>query len=182
MSITFVTGNQNKLREAEAILGVKLRSQIIDLPELQFSTSDEVAQFKAQEAARRLNGPVLVDDTALHFNGIGGLPGAYIRAFVDRLTPANLARLLYGFEDKTATVTCSIGFCPGPDAPAQVFTGRVDGMIVEPRGQGGFGFDPIFQPNGYTETYAEMTSETKNAISHRALAWEAVKASGVCSS
>jgi inosine triphosphate pyrophosphatase len=181
MTITFVTGNSNKLREAEAILGVKLTSKVIDLPELQLFTSDEVALYKAQEAAKLVNGPVLVDDTALHFHALGGLPGAYIRAFVDRLTPANLARLLYGFEDKSATVTCSIGFCPGPGSEATVFTGSVEGSIVEPRGAGGFGFDPIFQPNGFSKTYAEMSGEVKNEVSHRALAWAAVRDSGVCS-
>jgi inosine triphosphate pyrophosphatase len=94
MTVTFITGNDNKLQEAEAILGIKLKNQSVDLPELQFFTSQEVALYKAQEAARFLNGPALVDDTGLHFHALGGLPGAYIRAFVDRLTPANLTRLL----------------------------------------------------------------------------------------
>jgi inosine triphosphate pyrophosphatase len=178
--VTFVTGNKNKLREAEGILGVKLLSQTIDLPELQFETSDQVAIYKAQEAARLVGGPVLIDDTALHFHALGGLPGAYIRPFIEKLGPANLARLLSGFDDKSATVTCSIGYCAGPGSEAIVFTGSVDGSIVEPKGGGGFGFDPIFRPNGFEKTYAELSEAEKNGVSHRALAWAKVKESGVC--
>lgn len=180
--VTFVTGNKGKLAEAEAILGVKLISRTIDdLPELQFLYSHDVAVYKAQEAAKVVGGPVIVDDTALHFHAIGDLPGAYIRAFTDQLKPAQIARLLYGFDDKTATVTCSIGFCPGPGEKATVYTAKVDGQIVaEPRGGGGFGFDPIFQPDGFTETYAEMAADVKNKISHRAKALEMLREAGVC--
>ena len=180
-TITFVTGNQNKLREAKQILGVNLVNTNIDLPELQFDTSDKVANYKAQEAAKVIGGPVLVDDTALHFNAIGGLPGAYIRAFVSKLTPLELTKLLAGFDDKSAYVTCSIGFCPGPGKEAKVITGKVEGKIVAPKGDGGFGFDPIFMPNGYDKTYAEMDSETKNKCSHRGLALKLLKESGLLS-
>lgn len=178
--VTFVTGNKNKLREAEGILGVKLLSKTVDIPELQFDTSDQVALYKAEEAAKAIGGPVIVDDTALHFHAIGGLPGAYIRAFVDKLTPMNLARLLHGFDDKSATVTCSIGFCAGPGEKAVVFTGKVDGSVVEPRGTGGFGFDPIFKPNGYDKTYAELEESEKNQVSHRARALALLRDAGVC--
>jgi inosine triphosphate pyrophosphatase len=129
--ITFGTGNPNKLREAEQILGVQLVRRSLDLPELQLFTSREVAVGKAAEAARIIGGHVLVDDTALHFHAIAWLPGAYIRAFIDKLTPANLARLLHGFDDKSATVTCSIGFCAGPGEEPKVFSGSVNGIIVE---------------------------------------------------
>ena len=180
--VTFVTGNKNKLREAEAILGVKLTSRTVDgLPELQYLYSEDVAVSKAQEAAKVVGGPVIVDDTALHFHAIGDLPGAYIREFTDRLTPANIARLLHGFEDKSATVTCSIGYCAGPGEKPIVFTGKVNGQIVtEPRGGGGFGFDPIFQPDGYDKTYAELGDDEKNKVSHRARALEMLRESGVC--
>lgn len=182
-TITFVTGNPGKLREAKEILGVDLVSKTCDIPELQLDTSAEVAYYKAKEAAKIIGGPVLVDDTALHFNAIGGLPGTYIRSFTDRLTPANIARILLGFEDKSARVTCSLGYCAGPDAEPQVFTGECPGTIVsEPRGSGGFGFDPIFQPEGYNQTYAELSSEIKNKISHRARAFELIKKSGILNS
>ncbi|EAX98879.1 non-canonical purine NTP pyrophosphatase, rdgB/HAM1 family protein [Trichomonas vaginalis G3] len=178
-TITFVTGNKNKLREAQEILGVKLVNLEIDIPELQLFTSEEVALYKAKEAAKIVGGPVIVDDTALHFNAIAGLPGAYIRAFVTRLRPFEIARLLDSYEDKSAYVTCSIGFCAGPNDEVKVITGRVNGKIVHPRGEGGFGFDPIFQPDGYDKTYAELSEEDKNNCSHRGNALRQFKESGI---
>ena len=180
--ITFVTSNKGKLKEITAILGkigVEFVPRNIDLPELQLDTSEKVAVYKAREAATRVNGPVLVNDTALHFNALNGLPGAYIRAFSDKLTPEQLTKLLDGFEDKTAYVTCSVGYCEGPDKDPIVFTGRVNGKIVPPRGDGGFGFDPIFLPDGYDKTYAELPAETKNSMSHRYLALMKLKESGI---
>ena len=178
--ITLVTSNPGKLREAQQILGNQnIVNQKIDLPELQFDTSEQVAYYKAKEAAKIVGGPVLIDDTALHFHAIGGLPGAYIRSFIEKLTPANLAKLLVGFEDKSAHVTCSLGYCPGPDSEPSVFTGRCDGTIVEPRGTGGFGFDPIFQPDGYDKTYAELSAEEKNKISHRYKAFQMLRDSHI---
>lgn len=179
--ITWVTSNKGKLREIIDILGINLNNQAIDLPELQLDTSDQVAIYKAKEAAKRIGGPVLIDDTALHFNALHGLPGAYIRAFTDKLTPLEISKILDGFDDKSAYVTCSIGFCAGPDAEPVVFTGRVDGTIVRPRGDGGFGFDPIFQPKGEEQTYAELPSDKKNALSHRYLALMKLKESGILS-
>ena len=170
MKIKIQRINKGKLREIIDILGINLNNQAIDLPELQLDTSDQVAIYKAKEAAKRIGGPVLIDDTALHFNALHGLPGAYIRAFTDKLTPLEISKILDGFDDKSAYVTCSIGFCAGPDAEPVVFTGRVDGTIVRPRGDGGFGFDPIFQPKGEEQTYAELPSDKKNALSHRYLA------------
>jgi inosine triphosphate pyrophosphatase len=97
--IIFVTGNAHKLREAEENLGVKLVRRALDLPELQLFTSDEVAIGKSATAAQIVGGPVVLDDTALHFHAIAGLPGAYVRTFVDKLTPANLARLPHVNEE-----------------------------------------------------------------------------------
>ncbi|KAK8866886.1 nucleoside triphosphate pyrophosphohydrolase ham1 [Tritrichomonas musculus] len=176
---TWVTSNKGKLREIIAILGVDLNNQAIDLPELQLGTSEEVAYYKVKEAAKIIGGPVLIDDTALHFNALHGLPGAYIRAFTDKLTPLEMSKMLDGFEDKSAYVTCSIGYCAGPGQEPVVFTGRVDGKIVPPRGNGGFGFDPIFQPNGVDQTYAELPEEKKNSLSHRYLALMKLKESGI---
>ena len=183
--VTWVTSNVGKLKEIREILGsigVEIVNQAIDLPELQLSTSDEVAIYKAKEAAKRVNGPCLIDDTALHFTALNGLPGAYIRAFTDKLKPFQLAKLLDGFEDKSAVCTCSIGYCAGPDAEPVVFSGRVEGEIVSPRGSDGFGFDPIFQPKGHNKTYAEMSLEEKNTLSHRYLALMKLKESGIIAS
>ncbi|XP_017473688.1 PREDICTED: inosine triphosphate pyrophosphatase isoform X2 [Rhagoletis zephyria] len=149
--ITFVTGNAKKLEELVAILGDKFPRKVvsskIDLPELQ-GEIDEIAVKKCKEAAKQIDGPVLVEDTCLCFNALQGLPGPYIKWFLEKLQPEGLHRLLAGWDDKSAK-------------------GITEGSIVEPRGCRDFGWDPIFQPKGYQLTYAEMPKEEKNKISHR---------------
>ena len=92
------------------------------------------------------------------------------------ITITGLHKMLKGFEDKTAYALCTFAYCSGDkDAKVHVFEGRCDGSIVEPRGPTDFGWDPIFQPSGYTETYAEMDKSIKNTISHRFKSVTAVK-------
>eukprot|EP00899_Mesostigma_viride_P016504 jgi/Mesvir1/24855/Mv22091-RA.1 len=167
-AVTFVTGNVNKLREVEAILGdaVPLRNQMINLPELQ-GEPEEISRQKCRLAAQQIHGPVLVEDTCLCFNALKGLPGPYVKWFLDKLGPAGLVQLLAGFEDKTGYALCIFSFVEDETKEPIAFVGRCDGTIVPPRGPTNFGWDPIFQPLGYDQTYAEMSKEAKNAISHR---------------
>ena len=87
-----------------------------------------------------------------------------------------MVKLLAGWEDKSAYALCTFAYCAGPDSEPILFQGRTDGIIVEPRGRTDFGWDPIFQPDGFTTTYAEMDKEEKNKISHRYRALEKLKA------
>lgn len=178
--ITFVTGNVKKLEEFKAILGTsfpkEIVSQKVDLPELQGDIS-EICIKKCKEAARIVQGPVIVEDTCLCFNALKGLPGPYIKWFLEKLEPEGLHKLLTGFEDKSAEAVCTFAYHPGePDAEVVLFQGKTFGEIVEPRGRRDFGWDPCFQPVGYSQTYAEMTHEEKNKISHRFKALEKLKA------
>ncbi|XP_060934154.1 inosine triphosphate pyrophosphatase [Limanda limanda] len=169
-SVVFVTGNAKKLEEVIQILGdtfpYKLVSRKIDLPEYQ-GEPDEISIQKCKEAVREIDGPVIVEDTCLCFTALGGLPGPYIKWFLDKLKPEGLFKLLAGFEDKSALALCTFAFCAGKDQPVQLFRGKTEGHIVEPRGPRDFGWDPCFQPKGYSETYAELAKEVKNSISHR---------------
>ncbi|XP_068175875.1 inosine triphosphate pyrophosphatase [Antennarius striatus] len=169
-SMVFVTGNAKKLEEVVQILGdkfpYKLVSKKIDLPEYQ-GEPDEISVQKCKEAARQVDGPVIVEDTCLCFKALGGLPGPYIKWFLDKLKPEGLYKLLAGFEDKSAWALCTFAFSPGNNEPVQLFRGRTEGHIVEPRGPRDFGWDPCFQPDGYDQTYAELPKEVKNSISHR---------------
>ena len=82
--------------------------------------------------------------------------------------------MLHGFEDKSAYALCTLAYHPGVEGSKVIlFRGRTDGKIVAPRGPRDFGWDPCFQPDNYTETYAEMSKDVKNTISHR---YRAVKA------
>ncbi len=82
--------------------------------------------------------------------------------------------MLAGFEDKSAYALCIFAYGE-PGKEVKLFTGRTDGMIVDPRGPRTFGWDACFQPNGFDKTYAELTKEIKNSISHRYKAIEALK-------
>ncbi|NWH36086.1 ITPA pyrophosphatase, partial [Chloropsis hardwickii] len=168
-SVVFVTGNAKKLEEVTQILGdsspYALVAKKIDLPEYQ-GEPDEISVQKCREAARQVQGPVIVEDTCLCFNALGGLPGPYIRNSL--LCPPGLYKLLAGFEDKSAYALCTFAFSSGdPAEPVRLFKGQTHGVIVEPRGPRDFGWDPCFQPDGYNQTYAEMPKAVKNSISHR---------------
>ncbi|ORC90401.1 Inosine triphosphate pyrophosphatase family protein isoform 1 [Trypanosoma theileri] len=176
--LTLVTGNAGKLREVQACLAghVDLESVALDLPELQSDTVAAVSRAKAQAAYALLRRPVLVEDTGLCLDALNGLPGPYIKWFLQRMGPTGLARLPSGFDTRSAQAVCVFTYCTGDegDADGKVtqFVGCCEGSIVEiPRGKEGFGWDSIFQPNeGNGSTFAEMSMDEKNKISHRSKA------------
>ncbi|OBA21677.1 Maf/Ham1 [Metschnikowia bicuspidata var. bicuspidata NRRL YB-4993] len=177
-TLTFVTGNQNKKAEVVAILGgvdsdkgskvgeYYIVNQSLDIEEVQ-GTIDEVTVHKAKAAAKLAGGPVLVEDTCLAFAAFNDLPGPYIKWFVQGVGLQGLVDMLYKFEDKSAKAICTFGYCEGPDKEVTLFQGITHGKIVDSRGPQNFGWDAIFQPDGYHETYAEMDKKIKNGISHR---------------
>lgn len=83
--------------------------------------------------------------------------------------------MLAGFEDKSATAVCTFAYSSGESDDVLLFQGKTEGKIVDPRGPRDFGWDPCFQPNGFPQTYAELSKETKNSISHRFKAVDALK-------
>lgn len=147
----------------------------IDLPEYQ-GEIDDICRNKCRAASDLVKGPVIIEDTCLCFNALKGLPGPYIKWFLDKLGPEGLYQMLHGWEDKTAEAVCTFAYCSGePEAPIILFQGRTQGTIVSPRGPRDFGWDPCFQPLDSDKTYAELPKETKNQISHRSKALENLK-------
>ncbi|CAG8671000.1 20696_t:CDS:2, partial [Racocetra persica] len=160
--IVFVTGNVKKLEEVQAILGttVELVHYKLDLTEIQ-GTSREVSADKCRRASIELNGPAITEDTCLCFNALEGLPGPYIKWFLDKLGHHDLipkqssyclTKMLSGFEDKTAYALCTFAYSAKPGTEPVLFEGRTNGKIVPPRGATNFGWDPIFQPDGFDQT------------------------------
>jgi len=172
-TLMFVTGNANKLKEFRAILSSStpwnVDSKDLDIPEIQ-GTTQEVALEKCMRAAELIGGPCITEDTALCFDAFGGLPGPYIKHFMKELGLEGLNTLLDGFPTRKATALCTFAYSPGPGTTPILFEGRTEGKIVPPRGPTSFGWDPIFEPETTGKTYAEMTSEEKNKISHRSRA------------
>ncbi|KAI2506589.1 Pyrophosphatase [Fragilaria crotonensis] len=177
--VTFVTGNKKKLEEVQRILGNDLPFEItnekVDLPELQGDTID-IAREKCLEAARLVGGPVITEDTSLCFTALNDLPGPYIKWFLEKCGHDGLNRLIVGYDDKSAYAQTVVAFCPGPGKDVVIFDGRTMGRIVPARGKLDFGWDPIFEPDeGDGMTYAEMSKDAKDAISHRSRAMAQLK-------
>ncbi|KAJ4211975.1 nucleoside triphosphate pyrophosphohydrolase ham1 [Fusarium solani] len=167
--VNFITGNANKLREVKAILEpeIEVTSKSIDLEEVQ-GTLEEVTESKCRRAAELVKGPVLVEDTALCYTALGGLPGAYIKWFLTTIGHQGLNNLLAAYTDKSAEAVCTFGYCAGPGEKVILFQGRCPGKIVPARGPNDFGWDPVFEYEG--QTFAEMDKVEKNKISHRSRA------------
>eukprot|EP00658_Telonema_sp_P-2_P035552 TRINITY_DN2582_c0_g2_i2.p1 TRINITY_DN2582_c0_g2~~TRINITY_DN2582_c0_g2_i2.p1 ORF type:complete len:208 (-),score=46.07 TRINITY_DN2582_c0_g2_i2:767-1390(-) len=178
--ITFVTGNKKKLEEFVAILGPELQARLnvtsrkIDLPELQ-AEPDDLAAEKCRLASLEVDGPCIVEDTCLCFNALNGLPGPYIKWFLDKCGHDGLNKMLVGFEDKSAYALCTFAYSDGKGEEPLIFSGSTPGRIVEARGPTDFGWDPVFQPDGFEQTYAEMDKSVKNEISHRGRALAKLK-------
>lgn len=176
--VVFVTGNRNKLKEALNILGkvpgFEFESKDVDLAEYQ-GEADAICRAKCEAAAKVIGGPVLVEDTSLCFNALGGLPGPYIKWFLTNLGPEGLHKLLAGFEDKSAYALCTFAYSEGPGCEVRLFHGRTEGTVVAPRGTNNFGWDSCFQPESEDKTYAEMSSDAKNRISHRHRSLQALR-------
>jgi non-canonical purine NTP pyrophosphatase (RdgB/HAM1 family) len=175
--LVFVTSNLGKLREAEDVLGIKLEHRALDIAEPQSLSLEEVVRNKAAAAFDRLQVPVLVEDTSLELAGLGGFPGPLIRWMLACIGPDGICRVAHAFVDPRATARCMVCATDGRDEITGV--GVVQGVIAaSPRGRGGFGWDSAFVPdtdNDDGRSYAEMDEETKNSISHRRRALEALR-------
>ncbi len=174
--VTLITGNAGKAAEYAAMLGIEVTPARAELTEVQSLDVATVAARKAADAYAQLREPVLVDDTGLTVHAWNGLPGALVAWFLDTVGPHGILDMAAGITDRRATVSTALGYADATGV--QVFTGTVDGSLAtEPRGTSGFGYDPIFIPgtdSGH-RTYAQMTSEEKNKISHRRRAVEAMR-------
>ena len=181
-TITFVTGNKKKLEEVKRILSpdgnnipFTITNHKVDLPELQGEPMD-IAREKCAHATREIDGPVITEDTSLCYNALNGLPGPYIKWFLEKCGHEGLNQMVEGFGDKSAYAQTIVGFCNGPNDEVHLFDGRTQGKIVSARGKLDFGWDPVFEPfEGDGKTYAEMTSEEKDAISHRSRAFQRLR-------
>ena len=181
MEIVFATNNAHKLSEIRAILGEDFRILSLadigchdDIPETA-DTLEGNALIKARWVKERYGFDCFADDTGLEVAALGGRPGVHTAryAFPDRHDPvANTRKLLAeldGQADRSARFRTVIALVQGSDET--LFEGIVDGRIApEERGTEGFGYDPVFEPEGLGQTFAELGVETKNSMSHRARA------------
>ncbi|TYT62483.1 XTP/dITP diphosphatase [Natrialba swarupiae] len=167
MSVRFVTGNEGKVKEAREYLeGIEPVEQVeYDYTEIQSDSLEEIAARGAREAYEGGDEgePVLVGDAGLFVDALDGFPGPYSAYVEETVGVERLWRLVREEENRRARFRTVLAFADGEQT--ETFEGSVAGTIVAPRGEGGFGYDPIFEYNG--QTLAEMSTEEKNAISHR---------------
>ena len=177
--LIFASHNRGKIAEIKqmlAPLNIKvLSADEINLPDVEETgtTFEENAALKALTIAKLTKKPCLADDSGLCVNALGGRPGVYSARYApnrdfDKAMDKLLAELeKSGNADRSAYFACVLVF-GYPDGTYQSFEGRVNGKITKQKqGSGGFGFDPLFAPDGYEKTFAELGAEVKNKISHR---------------
>lgn len=157
-NVTFITGNQNKADYFSRQMGVDIPHVKVELEELQSLDLHEIVGHKLRQAYQVVNGPVLVEDVSLEFVALNGLPGPYIKWFVDHAGSDACCKMLDGFTNRFAIIRCTFGYYDGERM--EFFDSELNGTISkEPRGANGFGFDTFFIMDGYTETRAELSQE-----------------------
>lgn len=182
MKLVFATHNQHKLRELQQI--IKNDIHLISLDDLNYSTEIEEtgntlvenALLKARFIYERYSISTFADDTGLEIDALKGAPGVYSARFAgeDKSAVKNMNKvldLMKGLTNRKARFKTVMALVL--NGKEFLFEGVVEGNILEtPVGTNGFGYDPIFQPMGYSISFAQMDSETKNRISHRGKAVE----------
>lgn len=155
--VVFVTGSAKKAEYLAKYLGHPVEHIKLDLDELQSLDLKEVVAHKVRQAYEKIKRPVLVEDASLEFTALGRLPGPLIKWFIEELSFEDICRLIDG-KDRGATARCVFGYYDGSEE--RYFEGGLPGSVPEhPAGIGGFGFDPIFIPDGYSVTRAELSEE-----------------------
>lgn len=166
-TLYFVTGNKNKFFEVKSLLEdiAELKHFKTELTEIQADTLEKIAEYKVREAYSKLRQPVIVEDSGLFINSLNGFPGPYSKYVYKTIGNSGILKLMENIEDRGAIFRAVVAYYDGNILKS--FVGEVYGTISkEERGKGGFGYDPIFIPEGYNITFAEDPI-LKNKISHR---------------
>ena len=165
-----VTGNPGKIAEARTALGADLEAVELDLPEIQSLDYREVLEAKAAEAWLRIGRPLIVEEAGLDLAALNGFPGPLVKWMLEAVGAEGIARTATALGDVRATARCFLLYKDGDhEVTAE---GRTEGIAILPgRGNNGFGWDPVFLPQGSKLTFAELTGAEKSAVSHRGKAW-----------
>ncbi len=168
-----VTGNSSKLLEASRILGFEPASVDVDLPEVQSLDLFEVLRHKADSAAAAVEGAIVVEETGLELDAMNGFPGPLVKWMLEAMGPEGIARIAQSTDSVVAHARCALLY---RSSEAEVVVEGVcsGSLILPPRGETGFGWDPVLVPEGCDLTCAELGDESKDRIGHRGRAWRAL--------
>jgi XTP/dITP diphosphohydrolase len=171
--VGLVTSNPHKLMEFQhglGPLGVRVRHLDVDCDEVQADTLEEVVHFCLDQLGSQGHLDIILDDSGLFIRDLKGFPGVYSSYVFRTIGCTGILRLLEGCEDRMAEFRCCIG-CELEGLGRLVVTGTSPGRVIgEERGVQGFGYDPIFVPDGSSRTFAQMDLDEKNRFSHRGAA------------
>lgn len=171
--IYFITSNAGKFREIQTLIP-DAEQLDLDLDEIQNLDPQVVIKHKLEQAAKQHDGQFMIDDTSLAIDSLGRLPGTLIKWFVEAMGAHGISELTAKYPDQSAIARTVIGYRDS-NGGNHYFTGELRGKIVPPRGEEGFGWDAIFQPDGHDKTFAELGPELKLTISPRRLAGDQLK-------
>ena len=177
IKIYFVTRNKGKFREVETLAkqyGIIVEQLGVDKLEIQADDIREVALYAARYVFEKIgrNKNIVVEDAGLFINALRGFPGPYSSYVYKTIGIYGILKLMDNVKDRSAFFKTVVVF-KSPWLGEKIFEGVVHGKIaLRAKGSMGFGFDPIFIPEGSTKTFAEMSIEEKNKFSHRAIAFK----------
>ncbi|HST31045.1 MAG TPA: RdgB/HAM1 family non-canonical purine NTP pyrophosphatase [Chthoniobacterales bacterium] len=185
MELVLATHNAHKTREFRELLSHSFEIKDLSsnpeivMPKETGATFEENAILKAASISKSMEGLVMADDSGLEVDALNGAPGIYSARYAgENADTANVDKLLRELTNtpkRSARFRCVIALARAGKVLATVH-GTVEGTIIDqPRGNGGFGYDPVFQPIGFAETFAEMAPHLKNEISHRGKAAAALR-------
>jgi len=164
--IYFFTSNHGKFAEVKRLLsGFQVTRGTIEYPELQADTQEAVVNFALSWLKKEVDGPFIIEDSGLYVDAVGGFPGVYSAYVFRTVGNPGILKLLQGAANREASFKSVVGLY---DDRPHVFEGVCRGRIAPAeRGTHGFGYDPIFSPQGNDTTFGEMLTEEKNTYSHR---------------
>ncbi|HEY7572545.1 MAG TPA: RdgB/HAM1 family non-canonical purine NTP pyrophosphatase [Nitrososphaeraceae archaeon] len=169
MILSFASTNDDKYIEIKSILqrhNLEIEFCKMEIKEIQSDSMREIAFEKCQYAFSRINGPVIVEDDGLFINGLNGFPGQYSAFVAKTIGNMGILDLLQKYENRSAEFVSTIAYSNGQTQ--KIFEGKIRGQIAKGITKGGWGFDPIFIPDGSTLTFGQLQNiQKKQEFSHR---------------
>lgn len=167
-TLVFVSGNKEKVQIIKNILQMPIEHVNLSVPEVQSLDVEKVCIYKAKAAYDILHKPVIVEDSGFYIDAWNGLPGPFVRHFLETVGNAGLCKMMSTESNRLVKVKSAFAILDKEKNIEKVISSELAGIVpVEPRGVNGFGWDPIFQPEDSKKTFGEMTFEEKSKYSIR---------------
>jgi XTP/dITP diphosphohydrolase len=181
--LVFITTNKHKVKEIRELAnseskGITIEHLDYDYPEFQLdeieAVAEESANYIRMHSGIKVEKPFFIEDSGLTIHSLNGFPGPFSAFVFNKIGNAGILKLMTDKkgEARRATFKTVVAFCESPEKAPILFVGTSEGRIAKAaRGEGGFGYDPIFELESVNKTFAEMSTEEKNVVSHRGQAF-----------